>query len=325
MAEAVVKQKLDKITSITKAPQEEYYVPGHRTCAGCGPAMVYRLVAKAAGADTIFIGPTGCMYVANTSYLCVPWAVPWMHAQITNGGGVGSGIAAAYEVMIRKGKYKGVFPNVIVMAGDGGSADIGLQALSGAMYRDHDLLFIAYDNESYANTGIQVSPMTPYGARTTFTPPGPEVPEAKKLWPKDLAKLISAGHPMLKYAATSSLSYPVDLMNKVRKGLNAEGAAFMHIHAPCPKGWEFDAHRTVEIGKLAVETGMYQLWEQEEGGELKLTLEPRKRKAVREYLETQERFDHLEEEHVQKIQAFVDAKCAEVGIKAPAPPVPAPE
>ncbi|NLG95442.1 MAG: pyruvate ferredoxin oxidoreductase, partial [Acetomicrobium flavidum] len=110
---------LETIKTLRDMPQEEYYVPGHRTCAGCGPALVYRLVAKAAGPNTIFVGPTGCMYVANTSYGCGPWAVPWIHAQITNGGGVASGIEAAYKAMMRKGKYTGERPHVIVMAGDG--------------------------------------------------------------------------------------------------------------------------------------------------------------------------------------------------------------
>lgn len=320
MKNNVNKQNLERIKNLPSVHLDEYYVPGHRTCAGCGPALNYRLVAKAAGKNTIFIGPTGCMYVANTSYLCVPWAVPWMHAQITNGGAVGSGIAAAYEVLIRKGKYKGEFPNVIVMAGDGGSADIGLQALSGAMYRGHDLLYITYDNESYANTGIQVSPTTPYGAQTTFTPPGPMIPEAKSQWPKDPARLIASSHPMVKYVATASIAFPVDLMNKVRKALNFNGAAYMHIHCPCPKGWIFDEDKTIELAKLAVETGMWNMYEFE-NGEYKITWEPRKRKPVKEYLETQGRFNHLTEEHIQKIQEFVDKKSASIGIKVPAPPV----
>jgi len=180
----------EPISTVLKAPLEEQYVPGHRTCGGCGPALAYRLIAKAAGENTIFLGPTGCMYVANTSYVCVPFTVPWMHTQITNGAGVASGVEAAYQAMIRKGKYKGKFPNIIVMGGDGGTSDIGLQAVSGAMFRNHYILVISYDNESYANTGIQVSPMTPYGAATSFTPPGVKIPEANEFWPKDLTALI---------------------------------------------------------------------------------------------------------------------------------------
>ena len=317
MSQKVEKTKLDPIKNIKKAPLDEYYVPGHRTCAGCGPAVNYKLVAKASGENTIFIGPTGCMYVANTSYLCVPWAVPWIHAQITNGGGIASGISAAYEVRIRKGKYQGKFPNVIVMAGDGGSADIGLQSLSGAMYRNHDLLYICYDNESYGNTGIQTSPTTPYGARTTFTPPGPVVPEGKKLWPKDLARMIIGGHPSVQYIATASIGYPIDLMNKVRKALNCEGAAFMHIHTPCPKGWGFPANKTIETAKLAVETGMWTMWEYENGA-YKVNIEPKKLRPVSQYLETQDRFNHLKAEHKAKIQNFVNQKLVTLGIMVPA-------
>ena len=301
---------LEHISSLVKAPLEEQYVPGHRTCAGCGPALAYKLIAKAAGKNTIFIGPTGCMYVANTSYVCVPWTVPWMHAQITDGAAVASGIEAAYQAMIRKGKYKGDFPNIIVMGGDGGTADIGLQALSGSMYRNHDILVVSYDNESYANTGIQVSPMTPYGAATSFTPPGPKIPEAKKLWPKDLTALIYYGHPMVKYVANASIGYPVDLMNKVRKALNKKGASFVHVHTACPKGWRFEASRSIELAKLAIQTGMWINYEIDEGKK-KLDHVPKEMKPVEEYLKVQGRFNHLRAEDVQKIQRFVDSKVAE--------------
>jgi pyruvate ferredoxin oxidoreductase beta subunit/oxalate oxidoreductase subunit beta len=312
--------RLELVKNLREVPREEYYVPGHRTCAGCGPALTYRLVAKAAGANTILVGPTGCMYVANTSYGCGPWRVPWIHAQITNGGGVGAGIEAAYKAMLRKGKRSGEFPNIIVMAGDGGAADIGLQALSGAMYRGHRILFICYDNESYANTGIQASPTTPWGAWTTFTPAGPVVPEGKTTWPKDLAKIMAAGHPAVRYLATATLGYPLDLLNKVRKALNTEGPAFLHIHAPCPKGWQFPAHLTVDIGKLAVDTGMWQLYEVVDR-RFQVTHQPAKRKPVEEYLKRQRRFSHLTPEHIQTIQAWVDARAQEVSLPAVSPPV----
>ena len=161
MTVPVKTQTLPLLKKLPQMPKEEHYVPGHRTCAGCGPALQYKLVAKAAGPNTIFIGPTGCMYVANASYLCTPYTVPWIHAQITNGGAVAAGIEAAYQVRIRKGKWEGELPNIIVMAGDGGTVDIGLQAMSALMYRGHDVLFICYDNEAYANTGIQTSPTSP--------------------------------------------------------------------------------------------------------------------------------------------------------------------
>jgi pyruvate/2-oxoacid:ferredoxin oxidoreductase beta subunit len=318
MAVALKTQNLPPVKLIRNVPKEEYYVPGHRTCAGCGPALQYKLVAKAAGPNTIFLGPTGCMYVANASYLCTPYAVPWMHTQITNGGAVASGIEAAYKVLLRKGKREGEFPNIIVMAGDGGSTDIGLQAMSGLMYRGHDALFICYDNESYANTGIQTSPTTPYGANTTFTPPGKEIPEGKRLFPKDPPQLVIGGHPAVKYVATASIAYPVDLINKVRKALNVVGPTFLHIHAPCPKGWKFDEAKTVELARLAIETGMWNMYEWE-NGEYRYQFRPKKYKPVGEYMKLQGRFAHLDASHIAKMQAFVDAK-----VKAPGIPVEVP-
>lgn len=315
------KQNLEPIKTLKSAPREEMYVPGHRTCAGCGPALNYKLVAKAAGRNTIFIGPTGCMYVANSSYLCTPYAVNWIHAQITNGGAVASGIEAAFKVLARKGKYHGEFPNIIVMAGDGGTTDIGLQAASAMMYRGHDVLFICYDNESYANTGIQTSPTTPYGAATTFTPPGKMIPEGKKLFPKDAPQLFIGGHPLLKYVATTTVAHPRDLINKVRKALNQDGPAFLHMLTPCPKGWVFDESLTNEMARLAVETGMWSLYEWE-NNEYKYTHIPKKYKPVGEYMKHQGRFKHLKEEHIAKMQAFVDEKIQKV--KAAAKPVEAP-
>jgi len=312
-------QLLEEIKGIKNVPKEDLYVPGHRTCAGCGPALVYKLVAKAAGPDTVFIGPTGCMYVANTSYGVTPWKVPWLHAQITSGGGVGAGVEAAFKVLKRKGIISHN-AHVIVMWGDGGASDIGLTSLSGAIYRDHDVLYVAYDNESYANTGIQTSPMTPYGAWTTFTPAGSAIPEGKKLFPKDLAKLVLGGHPNLRYLATASLAFSIDLMNKVRRGLNAAGPAFLHIHAPCPKGWTFSSFDTMEMAKAAVDTGMFLLYEYRDG-QFRVTWKPRRRKPVDEYLKAQGRFDHLAPEHVAKLQAWVDKRAEEVGLPAVMPPV----
>lgn len=322
MAVAIKTQNLPPIKLIRNVPQEEYYVPGHRTCAGCGPALNYKLVAKAAGPNTIFLGPTGCMYVANASYLCTPYTVPWMHTQITNGGAVASGIEAAYKVLLRKGKRTGEFPNIIVMAGDGGTVDIGLQAMSAMMYRDHDVLFICYDNEAYTNTGIQTSPTTPYGANTTFTPPGPAIPEGKTLFPKDPPQLVIGGHPAVKYVATASVAYPVDLINKVRKALNVKGPTFLHIHCPCPKGWGFDMSKTIEVARMAIETGMWNMYEWE-NGVYRYQFRPKKYKPVREYLKMQQRFAHLADEHIAKMQAFVDAKVKAQGVAVEAP-VPTP-
>ena len=261
------------------------------------------------------------MYVANTSYACGPWKVPWAHAQITNGGAVASGVEAAFKQLIKKGKIKAEFPNIIVMAGDGGAIDIGLQAASSLFYRGHDVLFIMYDNESYANTGIQVSPMTPYGGNTMFTPPGPVIPEGKKLFPKDPMLIFAGGgHPAVKYAATASIAYPVDLMNKVRKGL----ARRVPRSSTCTRRARRDGRcrQTAQstVAKLAVQTGMWFLYEIEDGVR-RWTRAPKALKPVEDYLQGQGRFAHLQPEHVAKLQAWINQRAQVLGLEATLPPV----
>jgi pyruvate/2-oxoacid:ferredoxin oxidoreductase beta subunit len=298
-------------------PVTDPYVAGHRTCAGCGPAIEYKLTLKAAGDNSIAVGPTGCMYVANASYLCTPYSIPWAHVAIASSGSFTSGVAAGYEAMIRKGKYKGEYPNIIVMAGDGSSSDIGLGPMSGALYRNHDALFICYDNEQYANTGIQVSPMTPYGGMTTFTPPGKAIPEGKKLWPKQLAKMMAAGHPQA-YVATASIGYAMDFMNKVRKGLNYKGAAFVHVYTPCQKGFVYETPNTIDLGRAVVECGMFQMWEYDPETRTYEFFIPERMIPVIEYLKGQGRFGHLKAEHVAKLQNYANRNWREMGVEVPA-------
>lgn len=298
-------------------PEDDPFQGGHRTCAGCGPAIEYRWVLKAAGENTVLAGPTGCMYVANSTYLCTPYTVPWAHTPIASGGSVPSGMAAAYEVMIRKGKYKGTYPNVIVMAGDGSAADIGLGSISGALYRDHDALFICYDNECYANTGIQVSPTTPYGSMTTFTPPGIEAKAGNKRPPKNLAKMMAAGHPHC-YVATTTVGYPVDLINKTRKGLNHRGAAFMHCFTPCQKGWVYQTSMTVEIARRVVECGLFPVWEYDPETRAYNYFHPPVQRPVTDYLAMQGRFGHMLAEHVAAIQRGANQNFEDMGMEVPA-------
>ena len=287
-------------------PSSEPFVPGHRTCAGCGPSIQYRMTSKAAGDNTILIGPTGCMYVANSSYLCTPYNVPWAHTQIGSAGSFTAGVAAAYEAMIRKGKWQGKFPNIICEAGDGSASDIGIGSVSGALYRDHDCLIICYDNEQYANTGIQASSRTPYGGMTTFSPPGPNIPQAKKLFPKELARMMAAGHPHC-YVATASVGYPIDLMNKVRKGLNHKGAAFLMVYTPCQKGFVYETPRSIDLGRLVVECGLYPMWEwNPEKREFDYSFRPQSMRPVSEYLKLQGRFGHLHAEHIATLQQFAN-------------------
>ena len=298
-------------------PETDPFVPGHRTCAGCGPAIEYRLHLKAAMDNSIAIGPTGCMYVANSSYMCTPYSIPWAHTPIASGGSFTSGVAAGYEAMIRKGKYQGTYPNIICMSGDGSASDIGLGSVSGMLYRNHDALLVCYDNEQYANTGIQASSRTPYGGMTTFTPPGPKIPEGKTLWPKELAKMMAAGHPGC-YVATSTVGYPIDVMNKTRKGLNFRGAAFLQVYAPCQKGFVYQTPLTIELGKMVVECGLFPVWEYDPETRTYDYFVPEQQHLVLEYLKLQGRFGHLAAEHIAKIQASANVKWEIIGADVPA-------
>ncbi|MGC8675682.1 thiamine pyrophosphate-dependent enzyme [Fervidicoccus sp.] len=292
--------------SLREIPPIDYYTAGRRTCAGCGPAIGYRLISKAAGPNTIFIGPTGCMYVANAhQFLTSPYSVPWHHTQLGGGGAAAIGIASALRILMLKGKRKPEDINVIVMGGDGAMADIGLSGLSmGLSYDYQRLLYIVYDNEGYMNTGVQASSTTPWGATTTFTPSGKVKPLGNTRYKKNVA-LIAASHPNVKYVATATLWPPLDLMNKVVRALNSGGPSVIHALFPCPKGWFTSPADTVMLSKLAVETGMWVLWELIEG-QFKLNYRPNPRKHVREYLSLQGRFRHLKDEDIDKMDKMIE-------------------
>ncbi|TEU12817.1 hypothetical protein E3J20_00605 [Candidatus Bathyarchaeota archaeon] len=306
-----------RVEPMAGVPEDEFYASGHRTCQGCGPALACRLVAKAAGGRTIFLGSTGCMYVANTSYYSTPWIAPWMHTQLGAIGSAAVGTAAGLRALMRKGKIPEEKINVVGLGGDGGAMDIGLSSLSGAMTHDQDHLIVLYDNESYANTGIQASSLTPWGANTTFTPPGAieKYRVGNPRQKKNAAQLIAAGHPEVKYVATASIAYPQDLISKVRTALAKGGPTFIHLLAPCPKGWGFPADKTIDIGKLAVETGMWRLYEIVDG-KRKESYEPSDLKPVKDYIRMQDRFSHLTDEDIEKIQEKLTLKRK---IKVPAP------
>jgi pyruvate ferredoxin oxidoreductase beta subunit/oxalate oxidoreductase subunit beta len=297
---------LEEFRNIKKLPPEDYYTAGHRTCAGCGPALAYRLVAKAAGPNTILIGPTGCMYVANAhQFLTSLYAVPWYHTQLGGGGAAGIGTAAALRALMEKKKRKKEEINVIVFGGDGAMADIGLSGLSmGLSYDFERLLYIVYDNEAYANTGIQASSTTPWGATTTFTPEGSVKRIGNERYKKNMA-LFAASHPNIKYVATATLHPPLDLINKVVRALNSGGPSLINILTPCPKGWFSEPSDTVILSRLAVETGLWILWEYSEG-RFKLNYRPNPRRHVKEYLRLQGRFSHLDPEDIERIEKMVE-------------------
>ena len=304
-----------KFTSKEIAEKPDLFLSGHRACAGCGPATVLRLIMKATRGPTIVTEATGCMEVVSSIYPYTSWALPWLHTAFETAAANASGIEAALKVMRKKGRSKDEHVDIIALAGDGGTYDIGLQALSGAVERGHDFLFVLYDNEGYMNTGIQRSGGTPMGAATTTTPAGKVIPgkvEAKK----PIAEIMLA-HDM-EYVATASAYYWRDLLTKVRKGLEVEGPAFLHVFAPCPRGWRSDPAKTLEYSKLAVESCVFPVWEAVNGKRTLSTpskliaLAPKKKKPVDEYLEGQGRFRHLftpQNKHVlDEIQRLTDER-----------------
>lgn len=275
------------------------FSPGHTACAGCGQSLAARLVIEAAGPNTIVANNTGCLEVFSTRYPESSWEVPWIHSLFENAAAVASGIESA---LIYLGKKDSI--NVIAQGGDGGTADIGLQALSGMLERGHDVLYVCYDNEAYENTGIQRSGLTPYGTNTTTTPPGTK--SLGNIRPKKPMPEIAAAHG-IPYVATASVGFPQDVQRKVKKALSVKGAKYIQIHVPCPLGWRYEPGLSSEVAKLAVETGLFPLVEYENGRVTAVRqIQPR---PVEEYLKTQGRFKHLlnNPEAIKQIQEIADS------------------
>lgn len=300
----------EKIKGVHKVPLEEFYTSGHRTCQGCESATVMRGFVKASGPRTVVTGSTGCMYVANTSYMTTPWIVPWMHTQLGAAGASAVGMAAGLRALMHKGKITEEKINVIAFCGDLGGGDMGLSGISSALQTDYDLLIILYDNESAANTDIQATGMTTFGAQTTFTPSGSKHPIMQRRWKKNTAAMLAVGHPTCRYVATACATYPpLDYLNKVRKALSAGGPTFIHTYDPCPKGWDFHPRYSGELGQLGIRCGLYPLYEILEGKVI-YTYDARKtgkgRIPVRDFLTKQGRFAHLNDDHINTIQKMVD-------------------
>jgi pyruvate ferredoxin oxidoreductase beta subunit len=232
---------------------------------------------------------TGCLEVATTIYPYTAWEVPWMHNAFENSASTMAGIEAAYRSMVRQGKIEEQDVKFIAFGGDGGTYDIGLQALSGAVERGHQFLYVCYDNGAYMNTGIQRSSATPFGAHTTTSPAGSVVP-GKRQFRKDLTRIMAAHD--IPYVAQASPSKWRDLMEKTRKAVDCEGPAFMNILSSCNRGWRHPTEDTVEITQLAVDTCYWPLYEVE-NGEWKLSYKPREKPPVEEWLRRQGRFRHL--------------------------------
>ena len=278
------------MTTITKIPDDEYVRKCTSACAGCGSSLILRYALKAAGPDSVLVMPAGCTAAFQGIYPKTAFAVPVVNIAFGAAAACASGISSLYKAAGKKTR-------VIVYAGDGGTLDIGLQAMSGAFERGTDFLYICYDNEAYGNTGMQRSSATPLGAKTTTTPGGK--PEGKK----DIDAIIAAHNPS--YQATACASYPQDLFRKVEKALTFRGPTFIHVLSPCPPGWRYSAEKTVEIGKLAVKSGSWVLYEREHG---KLIISPPSKAAIKqpvpleEYLSLQGRFKGIDAETVAHLK-----------------------
>ena len=279
--------------------REEYFTPGHRACQGCGEALAIRLMCKALGKDTVIINATGCMQVISSLYPTTAWMLPWIHVAFPNSAAVGSGVEAALKALRRKGKIADRDVKAVAIGGDGGTLDIGLQALSGAMERGHNMLYVCFDNEAYMNTGIQRSSATPFGASTTTAPPG-VASMGNKTWKKNLPEIMVAHN--IPYVATACNSYPLDFMNKVKKAREVKGPAYIHCLSVCPTGWRSPSETCIKMGRLAVETGVFPLYEVEEG-RYKITVSmPENLRPIQDYIKHQGRFRHLTPGQVQDFQ-----------------------
>lgn len=293
-------------------PKKEPFAPGHRACIGCGEALAVRLACKALPQNVIVSNATGCMEVVSSQFPATAWRMPWIHTLFENTAAVASGVEAALKAMARKGKRPDTGTKVVAIAGDGGTSDIGIQALSGALERGHDLLYMCFDNEAYMNTGIQRSSATPFGASTTTSPAGRKS-IGQKTWKKNMAA-IAAAHD-IPYVATASHSYPFDLMAKVAKGVAVPGPAYIHIHSVCPTGWRCDPDLSVRIGRLAVQTGVFPLYEID-NGKYHMSVELPKLRPLQDYLKLQGRFRHLSDDIIKEIQDRVVVEYDKIKEKA---------
>ncbi len=291
---------MEKVVKVSDLPEDEFITPGTRLCQGCGAQLAYRWALKALGPKTIATVPASCSTVVHGMQGFTAVKIPVLHTAFETTAASASGISAALKA---KGLDKEI--TVLAWAGDGGTADIGIQGLSGAAERGEDFIYVCYDNEAYMNTGTQRSGSTPWGAKTTTTPYGKA--QIKKNMPK-----ILAAHD-LSYVATCSIGYIQDLYNKFQtaKEMKGQGVRYIQILSPCPPGWAHATKDTIKVAKMAVQTGFWPLFERVNGKLIlsapsKRHLDKSKRKNVREYLGLQGRFNHFNDEKYKVWENYIE-------------------
>lgn len=281
---------------------------GHRLCAGCGAGIVARQVLLAAGNTPLVVtSATGCLEVSTSVFPYSAWKDSFFHSAFENSAATCSGIETAYRSLKKQGKVTDDI-RFIAFGGDGGTYDIGLQSLSGAMERGHRMLYVCYNNEAYMNTGIQRSGATPQGATTTTAPAG-KVKQGKEQNRKDLTEIMVAHN--VPYVAQAAVGNWNDFITKVQKALAVDGPSFINVFTPCRLGWNYKPENTMDLGRLAVETCIWPLYEVE-NGVYKVNQKPKEKKPVADFLKTQGRFKHLFKPEnasiIENVQKVTDKK-----------------
>ena len=293
------------------AKQKELFTGGHRGCAGCGAVIVARQVLLAAGPNTVVASATGCLEVISTIFPYTSWNVPFIHSAFENAAATISGVEALYKSWVRQGKYNKKL-NFIAFGGDGGTYDIGLQSLSGAVERGHNILYVCYNNEAYMNTGVQRSGATPKGADTTTAPVG-KMKKGKEQYRKDLTEIMVAHK--IPYVAQAVVGNWRDLTSKVEKALSMEGSKFINVFQPCRLGWSFEPELTCDMGRLSADACVWPLYEVV-NGQYKITYKPKEKKPISEWIKLQGRFRHLLKPEnkalLDEIQAMTDKNWEEL-------------
>jgi len=275
-----------KLKELSK--KEDLFTHGHRMCSGCGAPIVVKMVLFASEYPIVACSSTGCLEVSSCISLYTSWKIPWIHSAFENAAATIAGVETMYRALRKKGKITEEI-KFVTFCGDGGTYDIGIQSLSGAVERGHDMLYICYDNGAYMNTGIQRSSATPLGADTTTCPAGSNIP-GKTQERKNLTRIMAAHD--IPYTAQASISNWLDLMKKVQKALSIKGPKFMNILSPCNRGWRSRTDDAIMLSRLAVNTCFWPLYEVEDGV-TKVTFKPKEKKPVTDFLKPQGRFKHL--------------------------------